>query len=91
MKHYEFNVPRTAFGLAAVALTALTIGIAVIWPASANAERANAAMLAASDRSLALGATIVSDSQHFGRIDVVAVRQPRISVHAIYIRDAQQG
>lgn len=91
MKHYEMHLPRTAFGLAAAALTALTIGVAVVWPASAEANRASAAILAAANRDAPIVATIVSDAPHVDRIDVVAVRQPRISVHAIYFRYARQG
>ena len=33
MKSYEPSTPRTAFGVIAVALTALTIGLAVVLPA----------------------------------------------------------
>jgi hypothetical protein len=91
MKRYEMKLPRTAFGLAAAALTALTIGVAVVWPANAEADRASAATLTAAGQNPPILATIVSDAPHVDRIDVVAVRQPRMSVRAIYLRYAQQG
>ena len=40
MKRYKTNTPRTAFALAAAALTALTIGVAVVLPAHADVDRA---------------------------------------------------
>lgn len=36
MKSYEPSTPRAAFGLIAVALTALTIGLAVVLPAGGH-------------------------------------------------------
>ena len=33
MNSYETNMPRTAFGIAAVALTAMTLGLVVVVPA----------------------------------------------------------
>jgi len=94
MKRYEVNTPRAALALAAAALTALTIGIAVVWPAHADTDPASAgaATLAAAARSSSpAGPEIASDAPHVDRIDVVAVREPRITVHAIYLRYPRQG
>lgn len=50
MKSYKMNTPHAAFALAAAALTALTIGVAVVLPAHAHVDRANQVALAAADR-----------------------------------------
>jgi hypothetical protein len=34
MKHYETAIPRVALGIAAVAMTAMTLGVSVIFPAN---------------------------------------------------------
>jgi hypothetical protein len=47
MNRYETSIPRTAFGLAAIALSALTLGLAVVLPATQTAERQEARGLAA--------------------------------------------
>ncbi|HSQ80444.1 MAG TPA: hypothetical protein VLU54_04780, partial [Casimicrobiaceae bacterium] len=88
MKRYEVNTPRAALALVAAALTALTIGIAVVWPAHADADpaRTGAATLAAARSSSPAAAKIALDAPHVDRIDVVAVRGARMSVHAIYLR-----
>jgi hypothetical protein len=93
MKRYEVNTPRAALALAAAALTALTIGIAVVWPAHADTDPAStgAATLAAARSSSPAVPERASDAPHVDRIDVVAVRGPRISVHAIYLRYPRQG
>jgi hypothetical protein len=91
MKSYEVNTPRAAFALAAVVLATLTIGIAVVWPAHAGTERAGAARLAAANRNLPSVSGIAADSPHVDRIDVMAIRGPRTSVHAIYLRYPRQG
>jgi hypothetical protein len=46
MKRYEPETPRTALGLAAIALTALTIGLLVVVPAKMDAGGPDALTLA---------------------------------------------
>jgi hypothetical protein len=67
MNRYETSIPRTAFGIAAIALTAITLGLAVILPASLTSERHEARVLAA---------------PHVGRqtISEVAVNPARVDV-----------
>ena len=36
MNSYEASIPRTACGLAAIAMTALVLGMAVVLPATVN-------------------------------------------------------
>ena len=48
MNRYEPSVPRVAFGIAAVAMTAITIGMSVIIPAKMDSDRREPHMLAAS-------------------------------------------
>ena len=67
MKRYEPVVPRAAFAFAAVALTALTLGVSVLVPARVNLNASP------SDTVIADAPTRVE------RIDVVAVRQARVA------------
>ena len=48
MNRYEPSVPRVAFGIAAVAMTAITIGMSVIMTAKMDSDRREPHMLAAS-------------------------------------------
>jgi hypothetical protein len=48
MNRYEATIHRAAFGLAAIALSATTLGLTVILPASLASDRYAAGMLAAS-------------------------------------------
>ncbi|MHB8494275.1 MAG: hypothetical protein ACYC9Z_07235 [Casimicrobiaceae bacterium] len=88
MKRYKTNAPRTAIALAAAALTALTIGVAVVLPALAGVDRANEAVLAAADRDTRPAAAIAPELPLVDRIDVVAIRESGVSVqaHARYPR-----
>ena len=47
MKHYEPGNPRVAFGVAAVAMTAITIGVAVVMPATMGSNGTESRILAA--------------------------------------------
>ena len=48
MNHYEPSVPRVAFGIAAVAMTAITIAVSVIMPSKMDSDSREPRMLAAS-------------------------------------------
>jgi len=69
------KTPRVAFGFAAIALSALTFGIAVVAPSTSNASRPDVATLAAT--AAATGATQVAIVP--GRIDVVGVRPATVA------------
>lgn len=47
MNRYESSIPRTAFGVAAIILSAITLSLSVILPASLTSERQGARVLAA--------------------------------------------
>ena len=48
MNRYETSMPRMAFGFAAIALSALTLGLTVMLPASLNSGRGDNVSVAAS-------------------------------------------
>jgi hypothetical protein len=91
MKDYETKTPRATFAVAAAALTALTIGGTVLWPAQVDANRANAAMLAVADRDAPAATAMAADMPHVDRIDVIAVREPRMSVRALHLIFQKHG
>ncbi len=72
MNRYEPEVPRAAFGIAAAALTAITIGLLVVAPAQFDSISTDSVTLAAA-RGAATPATEVVISP--ARVDVVAVRE----------------
>lgn len=88
MKRYKTNAPRTAIALAAAALTALTIGVAVVLPARADVDRADQGVLAAADRDARPATANAPALPRVDRIDVVAIRESGVSVqpHARYPR-----
>jgi hypothetical protein len=46
MNRYESSIPRTAFGIAAIALSAITLGLSVVLPASLTSERQESLVVA---------------------------------------------
>jgi hypothetical protein len=69
MNRYEPSTPRAAFAIAAVALTAITLGFSVIVPA--RMETSNIA---------APATNIISDAPtRVARIDVIAIREPKVA------------
>lgn len=79
MKRYEFPIPRAAFALAAVALTAMTLGLTVLVPSRIDTNAASAG-------------TVIGDAPtRVERIDVIAVRQSRVaSMHGRTVRGRRQ-
>ena len=47
MNHYEPSSPRVAFGITAVAMTAITIGVSVVMPAKMDSDSREPRVLAA--------------------------------------------
>ena len=83
MKSYEANTPRGALGLAAVALTAATLGLAVMLPAATGPsgrvqEIASAASAPGAARARVADATAPA-LRHIGTIEVTAVRDRNLS------------
>jgi hypothetical protein len=52
MHRYQFPTPRIAFGFAAVAMTALTLGTLVVLPSRMESDSQTYGLLAASPRTL---------------------------------------
>ena len=77
MKHYQFPIPRAALGFAAVALTALTVGVWVIAPTTTEPGTVASTMLATATPHInesTAGDTIT----RLDRIEVTAAREPSL-------------
>ena len=68
MNRYEPLIPRVAFGIAAVAMTAITIGVSLVMPAKMDSDSREPRMLAA----LKVTASASTGAES---IDVVAVHE----------------
>jgi hypothetical protein len=71
MHRYETSTPRVAFGITAVAMTAITIGVMVILPAKLDAEAHEPSMLVASKVTTVAPTNAVTGAA----IDVVAAHE----------------
>ena len=71
MNRYQTSTPRAAIGFVAVAMSALTIGVAVVLPARMQSAGQDAVVFAAA-KAAALAPTEVAAVP--ARIDVIAVR-----------------
>jgi hypothetical protein len=76
MKRYQSPAPRAAFAMAAIGMTAITLALSVIAPASMDADRADAQ--AVDPTSVAhLVAIQPAPSERIERIQVVGIRHPK--------------
>ena len=76
MNQYEPSAPRVALGIAAVAMTAITIGMSVIMPAKMDSNSREPHMLAASKVTTPVSTDVAAGS---ASINVAAVHEPRLS------------
>ena len=76
MNRYEPLIPRVAFGIAAVAMTAITIGGSVIMPAKMDSDSPEPRMLEALTVTAPASTGDVTGSES---IDVVAVHKAGLS------------
>jgi hypothetical protein len=76
MNRYEPLIPRVAFGIAAVAMTAITIGLSVVMPAKVDSDSREPRMLEALTVTASASTGDVTGSES---IDVVAVHKPGLS------------
>jgi hypothetical protein len=72
MNRYQPSIPRVTFGIAAVAMTAITIGVSVVIPAKMDSGSREPRLLAASKVDLPASTDVVAGS---ASIDVVAVHE----------------
>jgi hypothetical protein len=76
MNRYEPLIPRVAFGIAAVAMTAITIGVSVIMPVKIDSDSPEPRMLEALTVTAPASTGDVTGSES---IDVVAVHKAGLS------------
>ena len=79
MNRYEIFIPRVAFGIAAVVMTGITIGVLVVIPAQMDSDSREPRMLAASNAAAPATTGVVAGS---ATIDVAAVRDSGLSAVA---------
>lgn len=76
MNRYQTSIQRVTFGIAAIAMTTITIGAAVIMPAKMGSDSREPPMLAASKIAAPASMGAVTGA---ASIDVVTVREPGLS------------
>jgi hypothetical protein len=72
VNRYEPSTPRVAFGIAAVAMTAITIGVAVVIPASMDSDSSEPRVLEALKVTAPVSTGVATEAES---IDVVAVHE----------------
>jgi hypothetical protein len=77
MIRYHPLIPRVAFGIAAVAMTAITIGVSVIMPAKMDSDSPEPRMLEALTVTAQASTGDVTGSEG---VDVIAVHKAGLSV-----------
>ena len=82
MNRYTPSTPRAAFALAAIVLTAMTLGLFIVIPANMDSSFQDARTLDASN-TVTPELTVVRDAPtRVERIDVIAVRDTLASIRA---------
>jgi hypothetical protein len=76
MNRYQPLIPRVAFGIAAIAMTAITIGVSVIMPAKMDSDSPKPRMLEALTVTAPASTGDVTGSES---VDVVAVHKAGLS------------
>ena len=76
MNRYQTLIPRVAFGIAAVAMTAITISVSVVMPAKIDSDSAEPRMLEALTVTASASTGEVTGSES---IDVLAVHEAGLS------------
>ena len=80
MYHYQTSTPRAAIGLAAVAMTVLTIGVTLVLPSEVQSGRRNPAPLAAANAAAPAPIEVAIIP---ARIDVIADRSPKMATGTV--------
>jgi uncharacterized membrane protein len=84
MNSYEPSTPRAAFGLAAVAMAAISIGAMVVLPAKMDSISADAVTLASAKAGptaveVAISPAPIEVAISPARIEVIGVREPNVA------------
>ena len=72
MRRYETSTPRAALGIAAVAMTSITLGALVVMPARLEAGNHDLGMLAAAQVITQASTRAVTDAAMVGRPAIVS-------------------
>ena len=78
MNHYQSNAPRFTIAFAAIALTVVTIGAAVIAPARMNFRSHEVPVVALTSEASDVKGPSAGDAARVETIDVTAVREARL-------------
>jgi hypothetical protein len=76
VSRYETSIPHVAFGIAAVAITAITFGVSVVMPAKMESDNLEPRMVAASKVTTPAVTGVITDP---ASIDVAVQREPGLS------------
>ena len=76
MSRHETSIPHVAFGIAAVAMTAITFGVSVVMPAKMESDKLEPRMVAASRVTTPAVTGVITDP---ASIDVAVLREPGLS------------
>jgi peptidoglycan/LPS O-acetylase OafA/YrhL len=91
MKTYETGTPRAAFGLAAFAMTVITLAVAVVAPAALDSRGDDPGMLAASKVVAPAAAVIAAAAPEHKRHGLTASKPDAMEVHKDWLQGGYQG
>jgi len=80
MNRYQISSPRKAFAIASVAMTAITIALAVIVPAKMQSDAGDLQAMASSTLTSPVPVEIVPERL---RVDVVGTRAPEFAAQEV--------
>jgi hypothetical protein len=80
MNRYQISSPRKAFAIASVAMTAITIGLAIIVPAKMQSDARDLQAMASSTLTSPVPVGVIPERL---RVDVVGTREPEFAAQEI--------
>ena len=91
MKTYETRTPRAASGLAAFAMTVITLAVAVVVPATMDSRSDDAGMLAAAKVVAPAAAVIAATAVDLKRNESTVSKRDAMEVHKDWLQGGYQG
>ena len=91
MKTYETRTPRAAFGLAAFAMTAITLAVAVVVPATLDSRSDDPGMLAAANVATPAAAVIAAAAADLKQNVPTTSKPDPMEVHKDWLQGGYQG